>query len=216
MNITETLPEASLDFPQHLVEVPSNSYLGLGEEAGEPLWAQVADSLPAVEALRPLWMKWTHTPNTDLDYYLHNLNRDSTIVRPYVITVWQDDIPQAMLVGQVRKQKVSSVVSFVNVPGPKVKTLELLAGGRVGRQSPAIDRLFIVQLRHALRSAGIDLLCFQRLPMQSDLLRELQHTPGFLMKERIPHIFRYSVAPLTAPSGKRAPALSGKNRREVR
>src|SRR5450755_2101236 len=112
MNITETFPEASLDFPQHLVGAPSDSHLR--EEAVEPFWAQVADNLPAVEALRSIWMKWTHTPNTDLDYYLHNLNRDSTIVRPYVITVWQDDIPQAMLVGQVRKQKVSSVVSFVN------------------------------------------------------------------------------------------------------
>jgi CelD/BcsL family acetyltransferase involved in cellulose biosynthesis len=36
------------------------------------------------------------------------------------------------------------------------------------------------------------------------------------MKERVPHVFGYSVVPLTAPRGKRVRALSGKNRREVR
>ena len=86
----------------------------------------------------------------------------------------------------------------------------------MGRQSEAIDKLFVLELRNALRSADVDLLCFQRLPLQSELFRELQRMPGLLMKERVPHIFRYSVVPLTAPPGKRVRAFSGKNRREVR
>jgi CelD/BcsL family acetyltransferase involved in cellulose biosynthesis len=36
------------------------------------------------------------------------------------------------------------------------------------------------------------------------------------MKHSVPHVFCYSVVPLTAAQGKRARALSGKNRREVR
>ena len=213
MNPTETFSDGSLVFPNHSVEALSNSYPS--EEAAEQLSVQVADSLPAVEALRPIWTEWTHNLNTNLDYYLDNLKRDPTILHPYVITASERGVPQAMLVGHVRKCRVSTVVSSVNIRGPKAKVLEVIAGGRMGLQSTAIDKVFVLQLRNALRSDGIDQLCFQRLPMESDLLRELRHMPGFLMKERVPHVVRYLVAPLAPASGKRAPALSGKNRREA-
>ena len=201
-------------FPKHSVEAHSNSYLSA--EAAPTLSVQVADSFPAVEALRGIWKTWTHSLNTDFDYYLHNLKSDSTILRPYVITICQDSVPQAMLVGQVRKRRVSTVVSFVNIHGPKAKVLEVISGGRMGRPSAAIDKMLALQLRNALRNADIDLLCFQRLPLQSELFRELQQVPGLLMKERVSDVFCYSVVPLAAPPGKRARALSGKNRREVR
>jgi GNAT acetyltransferase-like protein len=209
MNPTETFSDASLVFP---VEAKSYS----SEKTAEQLSVQVADSLPAVEGLRPLWTAWSHNLNTDLDYYLDNLKRDPTVLRPYVITVSKRGIPQAMLVGLVRKCRVSTVVSSVNIHGPKARVLEVIAGGRMGLESAGSDRLFVLQLHKALRSGRVDLVCFQRLPMQSQLLRELRQMPGFLMKERVPHIFRYLVAPLAPTFGKRAPALSGKNGREAR
>ena len=214
MSITEAFSDVSLVLPNHSGEAPSKSYPS--EEAAQQLSVQVADSLQTVEAQRPIWTKWTHNLNTDLDYYLDSLNSDSTILHPYVITVSQRGVPQAMLVGQVRKCRVSTVVSSVNIHGPKAKVLEVIMGGRMGRQSAAIDKLLVLQLRNALRDTGVDLLCFQRLPLQSELFREIQGAPGLLMKHRVQHIFCYSVVPLTAPEGKRARALSGKNRREVR
>jgi CelD/BcsL family acetyltransferase involved in cellulose biosynthesis len=86
----------------------------------------------------------------------------------------------------------------------------------MGWESAATDKLLVLQLGNVLRDAVVDLLCLQRLPLQSELFSELQRTPGLLMKERVPHIFHYSVVPLTAPEGQRARAFSGKNRREVR
>ena len=210
----ETFSDISLVLPNYSGEVTSRSHPS--EEAAEQLSVEVADSLPAVAALRPIWTKWTHNLNTDLDYYLDNLNSDSTILNPYVITVSQGGIPQAMLVGQIRKRRVSTVVSSVNIHGPKAKVLEVITGGRIGRQSAAIDKRLAMQLRNALREDGIDLVCFQRLPLQSELFRELQNMSSLLVKRRVPHVFCYSVVPLTAPEGKRARALSGKNRREVR
>src|ERR1035438_5492829 len=107
MNPTETFSDASLVFSNHSVEAPAKSYTP--EEAAQQLSVQVADSLPAVEALRSRWTEWTHNLDTDLDYYLHNLNSDPTVLRPYVITVSQGGIPQAMLVGRVRECRVSTV-----------------------------------------------------------------------------------------------------------
>jgi len=213
MNATEMFPEVPVVFPEHSVEAPAPH---LCHEMPEQFSVQVAESIPAVEALRHIWNQWSHHLDTDLDYYMHKLRNDSTILRPYVITGFQDGVPQTMLVGQVRKRRVSSVVSFVNIPGPNVKALEVINGGRMGRQSAAIDRLLVRELSSALRNADVDLLCFQRLPLQSNLFRELQQVPGLSMKGRVPHVFCYSVVPVTAPPGKRVRALSGKNRREAR
>ena len=216
MNIMAVFPKVSAVLPKHSVEAHCNSFLSDQALATEQLSVRAVESIPAVEDLRPIWKTWSHSLDTDLDYYLRNLKNDSTILRPYVITISQDGIPQAILVGQVRECRVSSVVSSVNIHGPKAKVLEVITGGRMGRQSEAIDKLFVLQLRNALRGADVDLLCFQRLPLQSKLFRELQHMPGLLMKERVPHIFRYSVVPLTAPAGRRVRAFSGKNGREIR
>jgi GNAT acetyltransferase-like protein len=216
MNTTEGFQEQPAVFPNRSGQGLSISSLADQPTPTENLSLQVATSLQAVEDLKPIWKRWSHNLDTDHDYYLHNLKSDSTILSPYVVTVYQGQTAQAMLVGQVRKQRMSTVVSFVNIRGPKVKVLEIVNGGRMGEQSAAIDRLLALHLCSATRTADVDVLCFRRLPLQSELFRTLQQAPGLLMKERVPHVFHYSVVPLTASSGKRARALSGKNRREVR
>ena len=177
---------------------------------------QVATTLPAVEALRPIWRKWAHSLNTDIDYYLYNLTQDSSIVRPYVVTVYNDGAPQAMLIGQVRRRRASAIVSFVNFPGPTVHVLEIRKGGRIGRPSATIDKLLAEQLSKTVRGGEVDLLCFERLSLHSELYRKVRRLPGLFVKERVPHVFCYSVLSLTAPERKRPRVFSGKTRREVR
>jgi hypothetical protein len=176
---------------------------------------QVGTSLQMVEELRPVWKTWTHGLDTEIDYYLHNLRNDPTILHPYVLLVSLDGIAQAMLVGQVTKRKMSTFISFVHVRGPEARVLEIINGGRLGRPSSAIDKMLALQLFRVIESGEVDLLCLQRLPLQSELLQEIQKLSGFLMK-RIPHIFCYSSVSLTAPLGETPPALAGKVRREVR
>src|ERR1700720_1361317 len=120
-------------------------------------------SIEAVEALRPLWRKWAHCLDTDIDYYLHTLTHDSTILRPYVLTVYNDDIPRAMLVGKIRKHRPSTVVSFVNIVGPAVRVLEIKKGGRMGQPSPAVDRMLAGERVKVKKSGKVDSICFERL-----------------------------------------------------
>ena len=186
------------------------------QQASRSFSLEVATTLQAVEDLRPIWTGFSHNLETDLDYYLHNVANDSTILHPYVVTIYQGSSARAILVGQVKKQRISTVVSFVKLRGPEVKVLEIVSGGRLGEQSVAIDRLLALQICAATRNADLDLLCFRRLPLQSELFRMVQEVPGFLMKERVPHVFHYSFISLASSPGKPAHALSGKNRRETR
>lgn len=186
------------------------------ELATEKFSVHIATTTKAIEDLRPVWQNWTHSLDTDIDYYLHNLRTDPTIVRPYVITVCEAGIAQAMLVGLLTKRKASAVVSFVSIPGPTARILEIVNGGRVGGQSAAIDKLIALQLSMAIKCEKVDFLCFQRLPINSELLTQVHQVPKLGFKQRLGHTIYDPVLSLTARDGKRAPVFSGKILREVR
>jgi hypothetical protein len=193
-----------------------DAYLSEPEAALGQLSLQVATTTSEIEKLRPVWRKWAHSLETDVDYFLHNLKNDSGILHPYAATVFKDGVPRGMLLGQVRQRRASTVVSFLNIYGPKVRVLEIARGGRLGRPSPVIDKMLAMQLLKTINSRQVDLLCLRRLPLDSELFRHVQQSPGFLVKERVPHVFHYSVLSLTCAKGKHPEVFSGKALREVR
>jgi hypothetical protein len=206
---------------EHLV-VPS-SVDGISESCRAPretaaggYSVRVATDIGAVETLRPLWKIWANSLDTDLDFYLHQLNQDSTALAPYVITVYSDGIARAMLVGQIRKQKASAVISFVNIPGPTMRVLEIKKGGRMGQDSQEIDRMLAMALFKATQSGAIDSIFFERLPLDCELFRQIRQIPAFFLKERVPHIFCYSVLPFSNPVKEQTQVFSGKMLREMR
>jgi len=193
----------------------SGSSLSDRENVRKGLSVRVATTFQGVEDLRPVWKGWPHGLDTDIDYYMHNLRSDSTILGPHVITIWEDGIAQAMLIGQVRRQRISTNVSFIHLWGPIARVLEIVSGARIGRQSSAIDKLLALELLKVTNDGDVDLVCFQRLPLHSELFYEVQQLPGLFGRKRVPHLSNYSVLSLTAPGGKH-PAFGGKSRREVR
>jgi hypothetical protein len=142
---------------------------------------EIATTLDAIEALRPTWRKWAHSLDTDIDYFLHGVAHDPGSLGPYVITVYNQGVAQAMLVGRVKERRVASVVSFVNIPGPRAKMLEIKKGGRIGRPSPVIDNLLASELLRATRGGEVDSVCFERLPLHSELFRQIQNMPCILL-----------------------------------
>jgi Acetyltransferase (GNAT) domain len=194
----------------------SSDWCPLIPEAAGRYSVQVATTLDAVEALRPIWRKWSHSLDTDIDYFLFDMTHDPESLHPYVVTVYNDGVPQAMLVGKVKNRKASSIVSFVNISGPRARVLEIKKGGRMGRPSAAIDNLLALELLAASKSGRVDSICFERLPLHSELFRQVEKLGSFLVRERVPHVFCYSVLTLTAPERKRPRVFSGKTRREIR
>jgi hypothetical protein len=121
-----------------------------GQGTRAKAFVHVSSTIEAVEELRPIWENWTHSIDSNIDYYLYKLRKDPTIVRPYVIRVGHGRITEAMPVGLMRKQRVSSMVAFTNILGPKARILEIAKGARLGDHSSAIDRALAMRLSEAL------------------------------------------------------------------
>jgi Acetyltransferase (GNAT) domain len=179
-------------------------------------FVQLAETAEEVEMLRPTWQKWAHSLDSDIDYFLHEIRHDPESLQPLVITVHDGQAPQAMLVGVIKSRKASSVVSFVNISGPRGRVLEIKKGGRIGRPSPAIDALLAAELFATCRSRKVDSISFERLPLESELFRQIQKLGGLLVRERVPHVFRYSTLALDAGGENPARIFLAKARREIR
>jgi hypothetical protein len=217
MNLTPTgSPGRETHGVYYSLETASELFPAAQEMLGGRYSVQVATNISAVEALRPVWKKWANSLDADLDYYLHQLSQNSTVLEPYVITIYNDGIARAILVGQVRKRRASVVVSFVNIPGPAERVLEIEKGGRIGQLSSTVDRIMALELLKAIRSGQVDSLCFNRLPLQSGLYHEIRQLTGFLVRARVAHVFCYSVLSLSDSGRKRPRVFSGKIAREIR
>jgi hypothetical protein len=177
---------------------------------------RLATDIDAVESLRPLWTKWANSLDTDLDYYLYQLSQDSTALAPYVVTIYRGGVARAMLVGQIRKQRASTVISFVNIPGPAMRVLEIKKGGRMGQDSQEIDGILAMELFKATQSGAIDSIFFERLPLDSELFRQIRRIPAFFLKERVPHVFCYSELSFSQSVKEQTRVFSGKMLREMR
>jgi hypothetical protein len=176
----------------------------------------VVSTLQGVENLKPMWKQWQHNPQTDFDYYVHRLRTDPTIVSPCVLTVCREDVPQAVLVGRIRKQRLSATISSVNVRSPKATVLEVVAGGRMGNEGEAIDDILALHLRRIATGKRADLLLFQRLSLHSKLFRALQQLDSPAVRQRVTSTFYYSLVRLSTAPGQFAPSLPGKHLREGR
>ena len=178
---------------------------------------KVSTTVRAMESLRPAWRNWAHSPSTDFDYYLYRLAHDSKSVRPYIITVYKNGTPAGMLIGQIRTQRATAVVSSINISGPRMRVLEIEKGGRMGMPSQTVDMLLAQELLKTVRGGGVDSICFERMPLQSGLFREMHRLAGPLIDQRVPHVFRYSELSLAFSSGTNQPSIfSPKLRHEIR
>jgi hypothetical protein len=170
----------------------------------------------AIEELRPVWSNWALSLDADIDYFLHQLTQDSENLHPFLITVYNCGTPQAMLIGKVKIKQASAVVSFVNIKGPCGRILEISKGGRIGQPSAAVDSLLAKELIATCRSRKVDSISFERLPMESELFRQIQKLGGLLVRERVPNISNYSTLVLKVEGTNPLDIFSGKIRREIR
>lgn len=176
------------------------------------LTTRVATTIEDVERFRAIWSTWTNGLDTDIDWYVYHLRNDSTAPRPYLIAVYDEGVPLALLVGQVRRYRMSATIARVRIPGPEARVLEIARGGRLGCQSSDIDKVLTSVLRKAIQNGDADVLCFQRLPLHSELFRELCKN----LEARVSEVLCCSVLPLAAPVGDPASTFSGKTKRELR
>lgn len=160
--------------------------------APSPLEVRVLRSVPEVEAIRGTWTKLLRHPNADIDLFLSEISSRPQIVRPHVILLNRDGIPDAILVGRLEIGRMDLRVGYARFFRPQARTLTFIYGGLLGNLgSDSADRL-VREVLKCLRQGEAEVAFFNHMKADSPLAESLRRVPGVFSRDFFPavHVHR--------------------------
>ncbi len=154
------------------------------EKAPEPVEALpfttvVADSLEAVERLRPGWNRLRSgcslaTPNADPDRYLATLRGLGGRVRPYVAMLHGGAERRALIIGreQVRPGRIR--LGYLQLPALSLRSLDIVYGGLITDDSHQAVRAVVDHLRCLIDAGRFDQIMINHLPVRGRVAMALR------------------------------------------
>ena len=143
-----------------------------------PFTTVAADSLAAVERLRPSWTRLRSccsrsTPNTDLDRYLATIRGLKGRARPYVVMLHEDDEPRALIIGreQVRSGRIR--LGYLQFPGISLRSLDVVYGGLISDDSQQAVLAVVDYLSCLIETGRFDQIMINHLPLRSPIAMAL-------------------------------------------
>ena len=147
---------------------------------------KIAQSIEEVENIRNIWEEMQWHPNADIDYYLTVIDSRNEIIKPYIITLYRNDLPVTMLIGRIEKLKLELRIGYKTFLRPVIRSLTVIYGGILGETtSPNIERL-IDELIKSLKRNVADVVYLSHLNVNSDIYRFAITKPNFLSRNHYP------------------------------
>lgn len=85
---------------------------------------KVLTTLAEVEEIRPWWESWQGNPDADIDLFLSFFRAGTQILRPHVIAIFRDGVPDAILVGRIDRRPMHFRIGYLRFK-PKADILFL-------------------------------------------------------------------------------------------
>ena len=102
-----------------------------GTSKSESLVLRTICNTDELEELRLIWQRWPGTRDSDLDFFL-SLVRSRYRCQPYVILLFRNAKPDAILVGLREQRKLSYKLGWLTICELEINVLEFVSGGLRG------------------------------------------------------------------------------------
>ena len=147
----------------------------------------VARDVEEVEAIRPIWEQMQHdeprpAPDADIDRYLSVVESMKETARPYVMVLYYDGNPRAMVMGRVEMRRVTCRVGYATILKPSLRCLSIIYGGILGQPSGQTSAKLLQELTNILKQGDIDAVFFKQLRLDSPLYHLTRTTPNLLCR----------------------------------
>jgi CelD/BcsL family acetyltransferase involved in cellulose biosynthesis len=129
----------------------------------------VARTLDDVEALRPAWETLQGPQvNTEIDVFLTMARFHPAVIRPHVMLVEREGVPEGLIVGHVRRNPLGRKVG-----PPSVRSLSVLSGGFLGRSGDELIAIGVSEVERALARREATIGIFRLITLNSLEQREI-------------------------------------------
>ena len=147
----------------------------------------VANNFEEVEAIRAIWEQMQRCEsmpllNADIDRYLSVVESIKEEVKPYVMVLYYDGNPKAMLIGRTENRRFTCRVGYATILKPSLHCLAVIYGGILGQPSDEMSAKLLQELVRILKHGDVDAVFFNQLPLDSPLYDLTRKTPNFLCR----------------------------------
>jgi Acetyltransferase (GNAT) domain len=146
----------------------------------------VVRTLDGLDELRGAWeaLAPKHVV-ADPDFFAATVAADPKIVRPHVVLLERDGVPEAMAVARLEQQELTHRLGYRTIYQPRVRALTVVPGGLLGELDEERFLLLLDELRRALEDDEAELLIFSYLPLDSLAFRLASTKPSFLERQHV-------------------------------
>lgn len=166
------------------------------ESSAENVSSVTLESVAEVESCRELWKRLQQHPNSDIDHYLITLRSLPGVMRPHVIVVQRDGMPEAILVGRLERKRINLRFGYSNVLNVHVRSLTFIYGGLLGQLSCEGAKKLACDIVAVLRKAA-DVVFFNHLRTDCPLYAAVTQNAGFWKLDHFPSLQTHRV--MTVP-----------------
>lgn len=144
----------------------------------------ITRSIRALADLRKFWKGSPGHRDSDFDVYRLLLTCRSDIIEPYVLTIYRDGQPEALLAGRIVNAELQFKIGYFTFFRTKIRTLNIPYGGLRGSESDDNCRLLLETIRAALARGEFDRVDFEPLRTTSRLYRIAKENYARVAAER--------------------------------
>jgi hypothetical protein len=158
-----------------------------GRSEAETLVLRTVCDADELEGLRSIWQCWPGTLDSNLDFF-SSVVRSRPGCQPYVIILFRNARPDAILVGLRERRKLSYKLGWLTISELEINVLEFVSGGLRGCASEENCAAFVRQVMRSLEEGNGDMALWNDLDVQSSLCRYALRWPHFALRDNFPYI----------------------------
>jgi hypothetical protein len=151
----------------------------------------IVKSFEEIETIRQIWEQMQHNEskpalNADIDHYLSVVESLEKQVQPYVMVLYHNSDPKAMIIGRIEKQQITCRMGYTTIFKPSLRCLSVVYGGILGESSEHISSRLVRELLDTLRRGSADVVFLNHLDIKSCIYRLSRTMPCFLCRDYFP------------------------------
>jgi hypothetical protein len=149
---------------------------------------EVAKSFEEVEDVRDIWVQMQRGEslpalNSDIDHYLSVVESLKEAIQPYIIILYYDGNPKAMMIGRIDKQRIKCRIGYTTIFKPSLRCLSVVYGGILGKPTDQISARLVKELIKTLKRGDVEVVFLSHLNIDSHLHRFARTIPSFLCRD---------------------------------
>jgi CelD/BcsL family acetyltransferase involved in cellulose biosynthesis len=149
----------------------------------EGLRIRIIRDFAGIEEIREVWSAWHTHPNSDIDFYQTILRGMPGEVSPYVVVLYRNEEPRALLIGRLEQGRIDLKFGYKTLLRPNARILTFIYKGLLGDASGENIKALVQEVIDSLKRKEADAAMLGHVRTETPLSELGLHMPGFLCRD---------------------------------